>query len=379
MNKVRVCFHSEVLSSGCLNHHIKNIAKYINKDKFEIYLATGDISNYGRKIAEFFKKENVFEYLREPGWIYSYNPVTGDYPIGPDEHPLYNFLENNKIDIIHDQRGGGTYFPLNVSRVKAIKVESNIFAGCAPYDGLAMSYCISRGVYNDWLSQMKIKNPAITDRGTVMYPAVDLPITNKDLREELGIASNIIVIGKSSNAGKGDTYNFSGYAAAETNNTLFLAAAMDPSQVEQCKQLGIRNMIVLPIVEDYTRMSMFYNTCDIVAHHRGESFGCSVAEAMMHGKPVVTAGWSNGQFTPSTAQEELIGDRNFCAEGTDYNSSTTAYATILKGLISGGREYCKEKGEWFKQRAMSMCAAPLIVSRLEQSYEELVGIYGRIS
>lgn len=368
---IKVCLHSENLSAGAMTHSIRNIAKHIRKDMFDMYLAAADDACYGPEVIKEFKPGNVFIYKREPSWMYEYDRITGEYPNPVETHCLYDWLHEKGIDIIHDQRGGQGYFPLNSSQIKAKKIEYNIFGGYDPHEDIARTLCISQGVYNDWKVQMDKRSPHLTHRGMVLNPAVTVPETDEDLRAELGIPNDFIVIGRSSNAGRGDTMNFEAYAQVETSKTIFLSPATDEGQKEFIKKLGIKNIIVMPLITNYKRMSAYYNTLDISAHNRGESFGASVAEALMHAVPVVTAGWSNRQFTPSTAHEELIDDINYCADGKSPGQRLHFYCEILNRLIRGGREYCKSEGRRFQERIMAKCSAPVITERLE-------GIYGDV-
>ncbi len=369
---IRVCLHSENLSAGCMTHSVRNIARYINKNIFEVYLATTDTGCYGPEVLKEFKPSNVFVYRREPGKMYEYYPETGEYPEPVAEHPLYDWLESKKIDIVHDQRGGQAYFPLNSPRIKAKKIEYNIFGGFDAHEDIARSLCISQGVYNDWLLQMQRRAPHLAQRGMVLNPAVSFPDNNEDLRSELGIPSDYVVIGRSSNAGGGDIMNLQAYAKVENDKTIFLSPATHSLTEPLIKSLGIKNIVTMPLITDYRRMSMYYNTLDIAAHDRGESFGCSVAEALMHGTPVVSNGWSCGNYSPATAQEELIDDINYCAVGGNPQQRLMSYAGILQRLIRGGRDYCKSEGRRFQQRIMAKCSAPVITRQLEQIYGEVL-------
>lgn len=356
-----------------MTHHMRNIAKYIDRQQFDIYLATAASDSYFHEIAKYISADHIFTFTRA-GKHYDYDPVSGDYYHAPDTHPLYDWLKENQIDIIHDHRGGGTYFPLNAPQIIAKKVDSNVFGGWTGIrDGLSKTMCISQGVYNEWSGAIRrFKQDQYLHLGTVVYPAVDYPETTEDLRSELGIAKDTIVIGRSSMGYAGDEYNFRAYKQVESSKTLFLTPFLNERQMEFVRELGIKNIIVLPFINDYLYKSKFYNTLDVAAHHRGESFGCCVAEAMIHGKPVVTVGWCSKQYTASTAQEELIEDPLYCAIGRNPHEQLSDYANILNRLISGGRDFCKQEGQAFFQRAISKFAAPQQVKKTEQIYKDVI-------
>jgi len=56
------------------------------------------------------------------------------------------------------------------------------------------------------------------------------------------------------------------------------------------KTKDIKHIICLPPTTDEVQLSRFYNSIDILLHYRkeGETFGMNIAEAMIHGKPVVS-------------------------------------------------------------------------------------------
>lgn len=376
MEKIRICLYSENLSPGALIHHVRNIIKYIDYNQFDIYLATTEKGpdTYLGELKSMVPNNKFFVHDRS-GKYYDWDKDTGDYYPAPDTHPLYTFLIENKIDIIHDQRGGGTQFPLNSPQIKAKKIDSNVFAGCGFIkDNLAVSLCISKGVYNDIVEQLKRKNWLThLPKLRVLYPAIDYPATNENMRKDLGIGEDIFVIGRMSNSYAGDYKNFYAYKQIESKKTLFLTPFLDDHQKENIKSLGIKNIIILPKIIDYVTKSKAYNTFDLAAHDRGESFGAFVAEAMMHSKPIVSSGWSNGVFTASNAQEELIGDPTFCATGKTQEDVQNDYTRIMLRLHNEGREYCKKIGKDFFKRAESLVAAPMIVKQIEKIYKEVKG------
>lgn len=374
MKKIKLCLHQENLSSGALTHSLRNTAKYIDRNQFELYLATTDVTCYGPEVLKQFAPENVFVYRREPGWMYEYIPATGEYPAPPEEHPLYDWLAEKQIDIIHDQRAGQAFFPLNSPKVTAKKIEYNVFAGYDATPDIARTLCISQGVYNDLAEQHQRRGTShLISRLQMLNPAVSIPETTDDMRAELGISADMIVIGRSSNPGRGDTANFQAYARIQSDKTIFVTPELSQDQLQLMKDLNIRNAIVLPLITNYYDMSRYYNTIDINAHNRGESFGASVAESHTHAVPVVTFGWSRHQFTPATAHEELIWERDYCSDGPSYEAKLNEYCSMLNRLIHGGRAYCKSEGKRFQARANQIWAAPVIVKQLERIYRDVLG------
>lgn len=369
---IKVCLHTENFSPGAMTHHVKNIAKYINKNVFEVFLAgTNQVAgSYFNEVARYIKPENILLYERSGKW-YDYDPVGGDYYQGPDQHVLYDWIKAKRIDIIHDQRGGGSQFPLSSQQIDIAKIDSNIFGGVTGVlDGLQKTICISQGVYNEWFAGLNRRGLSqYSHLGTVLYPAIDLPETDQDMRKELGIGEDVVVMGRSSMGYAGDTYNYIAYKQIESPKTLFITPFLNDTQRELVKKLDIKNIIILPMIRDYDTKSRFYNTFDVAIHNRGESFGASVAEAMIHGKPVVTTGWClPNNYNASSAQIELVEDINYIARGSTEQEVIRDYTKILQRLVFKGRVYCRNEGKAFKRRAEEKFAAPLVVKKLEDIY-----------
>lgn len=369
---IKVCLHSEVMSRGGVIHHVKNKIKYIDRSKFDVFLATTDKEGpYFQAITSYIKPENIFLYPRETN-IHTWNLSLNRYPDAPLKHPLYQFLEEKHIDILHDYRGGEPIFPFNSRQIKVKKVETNIFAGADIDFPLDLILCISQGVFNSYLEKIKTTRPDLAQKAKVLPLSIDEPASSKNLRKELNISENTIVIGRASNFYVGDVINFQAYKQIESSNTMFLALNISNRHKEMIKSLGIKNIQVVEPIDSYERMSMYYNTLDIEAHNSGESFGCAVAEAIMHQVPVVTVGWNNFQYNFTNAHQELILDPAYCTQGTNDTENTEAYSAVLKKLILGGRDYCKDEGKKMKDRIFDKIYAPRVVARLETLYEKLL-------
>ncbi len=373
---IKVCLYQENFSPGCMTHHLRNIAKYIDRQRFELYLATCCPLHdcYSDEIEKFFPFDSIHRIYRA-GSHFDVNAATGVWNPAPIDHPLYDWLLAKNIDVLHDvSRGGGPQWPLNATHIKAKRVDSNAFAGVDIHSGLAKTMCISEGVYEDWKNELGRQGRMdMVGLGTVVYPAVDYPETDEDLRKELGIADDVVVVGRSSMGYAGDTANFISYSRIETPKTLFLTTFLNEAQQEFVKSLGIRNIVVMDrLITSYELKSKFYNAFDIAAHNRGESFGCSVAEPMIHGKPVVTVGACNGQRSASIAHEELIEDPSYCAFGRTQDEVLADYTRILQRHVIHGRSYCKKQGEAFRARAEAKFAAPNQVRKVEAVYREVI-------
>jgi glycosyltransferase involved in cell wall biosynthesis len=115
---------------------------------------------------------------------------------------------------------------------------------------------------------------------------VDLPDVNEDMREELGIPKDALVIGRN---GGSDTFDIPFVKQAiqvvlnERKDIWFVFQLTD-------KFIDHDRVIFLPGSSDMNTKVRFINTSDAMLHARyvGESFGLSCAEFSIRNKPVIT-------------------------------------------------------------------------------------------
>jgi len=115
---------------------------------------------------------------------------------------------------------------------------------------------------------------------------VDLPNVNEDMREELGIPKDALVIGRN---GGSDTFDIPFVKQAiqvvlnERKDIWFVFQLTD-------KFIDHERVIFLPGSSDMNTKVRFINTSDAMLHARyvGESFGLSCAEFSIRNKPVIT-------------------------------------------------------------------------------------------
>jgi len=133
---------------------------------------------------------------------------------------------------------------------------------------------------------------------------VDLSPAARDLRSELAIPNDAVVLGRH---GGGDSFDLS-FARAEILRAVqrrkdlwFLFLGTEPFALPQ----GMERIRFLPPTVDPGEKSAFLQACDgmIHARSRGETFGLAVAEFACMGKPVIT--WSR---SPESFHLEALGE-----------------------------------------------------------------------
>ena len=131
-------------------------------------------------------------------------------------------------------------------------------------------------------------SPWMGDRYDLPYVPhiVELADTSETLREELGIPEDAVVFGRHGGADSFDipfVKDSVSYYVQEHDNVYIVLLNTD-------KFVDHPRVIHLPATLDPIRKRQFINTCDAMIHarSRGETFGLSVGEFAIAGKPIIT-------------------------------------------------------------------------------------------
>jgi glycosyltransferase involved in cell wall biosynthesis len=286
--------------------------------------------------------------------------------LAPTEEKLRQLLIGLEPDVLHVHYSGNPEPPTAdeeiMSRVPAV-VTTNQFerANTSPaHRHVKKMFFVSR-----FLLEQKAGWAKNDPRADIFYNPVEVPCATDDLRTELDIPRDAFVLGRVGRADPGihDPISLRAYQRIETRNTYFLALSAPENMIREARSLGLKNFIPLPASADDVFLSRFYNTLDALAHARrdGETFGCNIAEAMIHGRPVVS------HLTPfMNAQVEVIGDTGYvCAQ-----DGWEEYAERLRQLRDDARLRA-ELSERAKARAMTHFEARALTKRLESIYTAL--------
>lgn len=159
----------------------------------------------------------------------------------------------------------------------------------------------------------------ISDKFGGVHPYVDHIVENEfpgisDLREELGIPKDALVVGR--HGGK-DTFNLDFAKQAivdslERSDLYFLFLNTDPFYNHE-------RIIHLPYSFDFSYKSRFIETCDAMIHARrdGETFGLSVGEFSAKNKAVITCNSLNASHGYDTAHLDFLGEKGIYYQNRD--------------------------------------------------------------
>jgi len=264
----------------------------------------------------------------------------GKLPIKLVEFTDVNELNQYDIDILNTHRSGNDNWFLpnfELTNFKFKVVETN-FHG-----------------YNQTKSDFRVyPSEAILghlEPCSIPYTVIPNPIlpriSNEDFRSEFNIGDRF-VYGRIARP-DGNIYlrtNLEAYKKIESDNTVFLYVAPNQMARTDAQNLGIKNIIFVDPTSDELTVSKLYNTFDVLCHSNllGETFGNTIAEAMIHGKPVVT---HIGRVSWPQAHRELVGDK---IELFICEDIVNQYASIMQRL-KDDKNYYNEISNYLKTRA----------------------------
>lgn len=193
------------------------------------------------------------------------------------------------------------------------------------------------------------------------------PLSNYNLRNELNIC-NKFVYGRIArpDASIYSKINLEAYKKIETDNTVFLYVAPNKNAISDAKSLGIKNIIFLEPTSDDILVDKIMNTFDVLCHSNslGETFGNTIAEAMIYGKPVIS---HIGNTTWPQAHKALFGDMH---EHFIENDIVNNYSKLMLKL-QYDNAYYDMMSKYFKNRAMTLYDYKIVAQQYFNIYKTL--------
>lgn len=211
-----------------------------------------------------------------------------------------------------------------------------------------------------------LKTINMEHRHTVIPNPIMHRLSDENLKAQLGIEGKF-VFGRISRPAI-DIYSntcLKAFRVIENNSMYFLYVAPCNAAIRDIKILNIKNIIVIDQTLDEMYISKLYNTFDVLCHSNkmGETFGNTVAEAMMHGKPMVShlgAKWPQ-------AQREVIGKY----EGLYVcKNDPERYSELMSKLLLDKQEY-NAYSKYVKERAEKLYDYKVVAKKYLDLYEGL--------
>ncbi len=292
--KISVLFyHIHGLSFGGTEKNLQILAKYLNKDKYNVYYAYG----VSESMPTLKNRISYFENTNVTLLPITYSDIAPTHPyVIHDMTPtLAQIIEGKKIDCLVTATPGHTIFPINT--IKNIPILLiNIFGSFSVQKNITRNINISEEVKKRSMIVYKEKG------SEVMYipserPIIDLTAAAK-IREDFSISPDDFVLGR---IGRPDDAIFdpialNALAYVQKNNPEecahihFIIMAPAPAMIKKVKDEQIKNVHFIEPNSDNTAVFAFHNSIDCLAHSRldGESFGLNIAESMLCAKPILS-------------------------------------------------------------------------------------------
>jgi glycosyltransferase involved in cell wall biosynthesis len=175
-------------------------------------------------------------------------------------------------------------------------------------------------------------------------------------RSEYGISEETLVFGR---VGRSDKSIYSSklieeYAKIETEKTLLIWVGKSRLAELDALKFGLNNILWLDPIEDPNKVADLYETFDVYLHVNalGETFGNTVAEAVLRGIPVASL---KGDRRYPQAQAELLADKQYCSSRRQFKKLLNSYLRnpeirreISKLNLDFGKNYLSEESIFIK-------------------------------
>ena len=254
-------------------------------------------------------------------------------------HDPSEFLKY-RLDILHSHRTGD-----DLDRTPGFDKLNFPFAAIETNFHGALS---TKADFRIFPSLTMLQGRTVSGPFAIIPNPISTPSTHENLRESLGLTNKFVYgrVGRPSSE-VFSPVNLTAYAQIETDRTMFLYLAPCYAAIDVAKQLRIKHIKFLPPTIDDIEVSKIYNTFDIVCHSNclGETFGNTIAEAMMHGKPVISH-LGSASCWPQ-AQKEVLGRDDLYVQTNIIRN----YAELMKRLRDDKQYYAEIKAYVIKRSA----------------------------
>lgn len=269
-------------------------------------------------------------------------------------------LNHHGLSILNTHRSGDDFWLIpNLERESVyFKIVETNFHG----------HLASRADMRVFPSHTMIANRDIPVPYRIIPNPIMCKLTDEDMRREFKLEGKFI-FGSFGRPGS-DIYSSTAiraFKSVENDSMYFLYVAPHPLVVNDANALGLKNFRFVDATIDDVLLDKLYNTIDVLCHSNkmGETFGNTVAEAMIHAKPVISHlgyGWAQ-------AQREVIGTsklRYVC------NDDPNEYSSLMINLFTDIIEY-RDYSMYAKKRADELYDYRVVAKKYIELYKEIIG------
>jgi glycosyltransferase involved in cell wall biosynthesis len=206
-----------------------------------------------------------------------------------------------------------------------------------------------------------IKGKNITCPYNIIPNPIMCKLSESNLKQELGLDDKF-VFGRIARPEMYSRTCLKAFKLIENNNIHFLYVAPCDLSRKDTENFRIKNITFIDQTINEVYISKLYNTFDVLCHsnNMGETFGNTIAEAMIHGKPVISHLGSNWP----QAQKEVMGEY-----GDTYvcENNINQYSKLMSRLFEDKQEYINYSN-YIKDRANSLYDYRVVVKKYIDVY-----------
>ena len=320
-----------------------------------------NFSLFSKKYKKHFHQKYIINFARKNDFIKLIGKENFHQGSNKD---FFSLCHRLPIDILHFNRGNSEdFYTKEINHIpSSIKVcETNIFG--KESNNIYMNKLSSVFFVSKWL--MKKAEWSSKYSSKILYNPICEPKLTTDLRTIYNISHDAIVLGRISRPNLDDgKFILKALEEVLNKDTFFLIIGATDKFKDQSK--NNTQIICIEPTTDEKMLSRFYNTIDILLHYRkeGETFGMNIAEAMIHGKPVISH-YSH----EDNAQAELLLEEKTCGIVVEENN-LEQYIDAILSLIKNS-ELRFQYGKNAKYKSTQMYSEENVTKLLEKFYDEI--------
>lgn len=287
-------YHIVGLGYGGTETFLQILAKYANKEKYDVYFMYSDKNVPGAGVEDFTSRLSLLIEGNVFPIRFDYSAVGNSMPyivkgMSPD---IFNIIDDYKIDLLVTAGAGHADYPF--SAIKNIPIIFiNVFGQPNMQKNIVAHLCISQEVADKLIPFVP------KDKIKVVYVPSEEPTAKSssqglELRRSLGIPDGDLVFGRigrnSNNIFDPIGINAFKKVVSKHKNVHYLIVSPAPILEKIVSEEKIPNIHFVKGSGKMEDLWSFYFAFDILAHfrHDGESFGLNIAQAMLCGRPVIS-------------------------------------------------------------------------------------------
>jgi glycosyltransferase involved in cell wall biosynthesis len=373
---IKILYHLNQLGYGGTEKAVLTFCQSLNRDKFEphlfIYNKNSAYKYYWHlvlsKLSKKYKDRFFTRHIHSRARLNDFIDAIGQQNIYEGNAKEFkNTIITVAPEIVHFNRGKWESFYdqlINCVPDHCACIETNIFGYPASehyFYRLKKAYFVSH-----WLLQ---KSSWSGSKGGVLFNPIKKPANADSIRQSLQIPQDAFVFGRISRPDLMDDNFILDVFSRIENTSAYLLVLAGSEIMREAAENNDRIILINPTTSE-TTISHFYNSIDLLLHYRidGETFGMNIAEAMIHGKPVIShlshVDNAQAELLATTKQHGIVG---YVTEENDM----AAYVRYMKQLMSDPVQL-KSIGNNAKKRAEDLFQEDVVCHFLEGEYKKLL-------